>query len=97
MAAFEAKELGCSAVTPPTNLEAIHWFFKEGRWRYMSPAQRQQIIDIMREARLIVQGFPSDQGETPEVKLLVRKAGETFPSSKVEQVKVITSWISRLV
>lgn len=97
MAAFEARELGCSAVTPPTNLEAIHWFFREGKWRYVSPPQRQQIIGIMQEARLIVQGFPSDQGETPEVKLLVRKAGETFPSSKVEQVQVITSWISRLV
>ena len=63
----------------------------------MSPAQRQQVIALMREARLIVQEFPSDQLEVPEVKLLVRKAQESFPSSKVEQVQVITSWISRLV
>lgn len=97
MAIFEARELGCSEMTPPTNMEAIHWFFKEGRWRYMSPAQRQQIIALMQEARLIVQEFPSDQLEVPEVKQLVRKAQESFPSSKVEQTQLITYWISRLV
>ena len=97
MAAFEAKELGCSEITPPTNLEAIHWFFKEGKWRYMSPTQRQQVITLMQEARLIVQGFPSDQSEVPEVRLLVGRAQSSFPSSKVEQTQLITFWISRLV
>lgn len=97
MAAFEAKELGCSEIAPPTNLEAIHWFFKEGKWRYMSPPQKQQVIILMQEARLIVQDFPSDQAEVVEVKMLVKKARESFPSSKVEQVQLITYWISRLV
>lgn len=97
MAPFQAREIGRSELSPPTNLEAIHWFFREGKWRYLSALQKQQIIGFMKEARLIVQDFPSDQDEVVEVKLVVGKAQGSFPSSVVEQVKLISSWISRLV
>ncbi len=97
MAIFEARELGCSEVSSPTNLEAIHWFFKEGKWRHLSHTQKGEITVLMQEARLIVQEFPSDQSEAVEVKMLVKKAQESFPSSRIEQVQVITSWLGRLV
>lgn len=101
MCSFEAWELGEKpvATSSATNMEVLHWFFRDNKWRASSLAQRQQLVDLLQEARLVVQEeSPSDQASVPEVRYIVEQARKGFitGSSKAEQAHLITSWIGRL-